>query len=273
MKKRIIALIDFSPYSENLLKFTDTLSNITKAEILLIHQVPGMVPALSDDNSRKEILEIEKNKALKKLKDLAQESISLQKKINYLVTQKSLVYILPEIGGRDSDDWILAGLKGTGILKKIFIGSTISNIIEELNLVTIAVPLKTPQLTPKKLIVGISYRHPLNRSGLDHLLETLKESVEELEFISVITPDDKETETLKYIKQLSEEYQHKIPKTNFKIFAGKNAFEEIKNFMPRDNKTFLVLQKGTRSLNNQVFRKFVVNDLIYHGAVPLIILP
>lgn len=95
----------------------------------------------------------------------------------------------------------------------------------------------------------------------------------ELEFISVITPDDKELDTLQYIQQLSEYYREKVPETTYKIFSGKNAFEEIRNFMPRDAKTFLVLQKGSRSLNDQVFRKFVANDLIYHGAIPLIILP
>lgn len=273
MKKRIITLIDFSSYSENLLNFTDTLADITKADILLIHQIPGLVPALSDDNSRKEIIEIEKSEALKKLKELAREIISSQKNIKYLVTQKPLILILPEIGSYDSDDIVLAGLKGTGILKKIFLGSTISKIIDDLNLVTIAVPLKAKDFIPEKLIIGINYRYPLNKSGLDHLLRTLEGSVKELEFISVITPDDKENETLNYVHQLREDYRVKIPNTKYKIFSGKNAFEEIKNFMPRDNKTFLVLQKGSRSLNDQVFRKFIVNDLIYHGSVPLIILP
>ncbi|MGM0391537.1 MAG: universal stress protein [Bacteroidota bacterium] len=273
MKKRIITLIDFSSYSENLLNFTDSLADITKSDILLIHQVPIIVPVLSDDNSRKEIIELEKNEALKKLKDLAKERISPQKNIKYLVTQKPLIVLLPEIGSYDSDDLVLAGLKGTGILKKIFLGSTISKIIDDLNLVTIAVPLRTKDFKPEKLIIGINYRYPLNKSKLDHLLRTLDGCVQELEFISVITQDDKESDTLKYIKQLSEDYRIKVPNTNYKIFSGKNAFEEIKNFMPGDNKTFLVLQKGTRSLNDQVFRKFVVNDLIYHGTVPLIILP
>lgn len=273
MKKRIITLIDFSSYSANLLNFTDTLADITKSDILLIHQVPGIVPVLSDDNSRKEIIEIEKSEALKKLKGLAKERISSQKNIKYLVTQKPLVLLLPEIGSKDSDDIVLAGLKGTGILKKIFLGSTISKIIDDLNLVTIAIPLKTNDLKPEKLIIGINYRYPLNKSGLDHLLRTLEGSVQKLEFISVRTPNDKENDSIKYLEQLSEYYRLKVPNTNYKIFSGKNAFDEIKNFMPGDNKTFLVLQKGTRSLNDQVFRKFVVNDLIYHGAVPLIILP
>lgn len=273
MKKRIITLIDFSSYAENLLNFTETLANITKAEIILIHQVRVIVPAFSDDNSRQEIIEIEKSEALKKLKNLAKERISPQNKVKYLVTQKPLIVLLPEIGSLDSDDIILAGLKGTGILKKIFLGSTISRIIDDLNFVTIAIPLRTKDLKPEKLIIGINYRNPLKKPGLDYLLRTLEGNIQALEFISVVTKDDKEKDALNYLSQLSEDYRTKVPDTNYKIFSGKNAFEEIKNHMPRDNKTFLVLQKGTRSLNNQVFRKFVINDLIYHGAVPLIILP
>ena len=113
MKKRVVALIDFSPYSDNLMKLATSLAGEMKAKILLIHQIPGIVPALADNNSRREIIEVEKSDALEQLKAISREIIPANQSVNYLVTQRELSILLPEIGSRDSDDIILVGLKGT----------------------------------------------------------------------------------------------------------------------------------------------------------------
>ena len=272
MKKRVVALIDFSPYSENLMKLASSLAGEMKAKILLIHQIPGIVPALADNNSRREIIEVEKSDALEQLKAISREIIPAKQSVNYLVTQRELPILLPEIGSGDSDDLILVGLKGTGLLKKIFIGSTASKIIEDLMVTTIAVPVKMDSFIMKKLVIAVNPKFPLNIPGLTHLLDTFKASIEEMEFISVINPEDDEIETLKYLKYLTDHYQDLI-NGSFKMFTGENVFKEIKTYVEQGDKPFLVLQKGPRTVNDQVFRKFLINDLVYHGNIPMIILP
>lgn len=272
MKKRIIALIDFSPYSENLIKLAGSLSDTMKAEIVLIHQVPGIAPALADAKSRRELIELEKSEALRNLKQASEKIIPSEKKVNYLATERPLSVVLPELGSRNSDDLVLVGLKGTGILKKIFIGSTTLKIIEDLAVTTVAVPVKTDNLELERLVIATNYRYPLNKTALDNLLRNFSEIVDELLFISIITPDDNDVETLKYLQQLTEHYQDRI-KSNFKMYKGKNAFEEIKSLMKGDNRSFLVVQKGSRTINDQVFREFLINDLVYQGSIPLIIFP
>ncbi len=272
MKKRIIALIDFSLYSENLIKLAESLSNAMKAEIILIHQVKVIVPALADGKSRRELIEFEKSEALRNLKQVSGKVIPSEKKINYLATERPLSAVLPEMGSRDSDDLILVGLKGTGILKKIFIGSTTLEIIDNLNITTIAVPVKTDNLQLERLVIATNYRFPLNKTGLDNLLRNFSEQIKEISFFSIITPDDDDIEALKYLIELNEYYQDRIT-SGFKMYEGKNAFEKIKSFMKGDNRSFLVVQKGSRAINDQVFRKFLINDLVYHGSIPLVILP
>lgn len=272
MKKRVVALIDFSPYSENLMKLATSLAGEMNAKILLIHQIPGIVPALADNNSRREIIEVEKSDALEQLKAISREIIPANQSVNYLVTQRELSILLPEIGSRDSDDLILVGLKGTGLLKKIFIGSTASKIIDDLLVTTIAVPVKMESFVMRKLVIAVNPKFPLNTPGLTHLLDTFRTSIEEVEFISIILPEDNEIVALKYLKELTEHYQGRI-KCTFKMFTGENVFKEIKTYVDQGEKPFLVLQKGSRSINNQVFRKFLINDLVYHGNIPMIILP
>lgn len=272
MKKRIIALIDFSLYSENLIKLAGSLSNAIEAEIILIHQVQVIVPALADMNSRRELIEFEKSDALRNLKQISRKIIPSEKKISFLITERPLSIVLPEIGSRDSDDLILVGLKGTGILKKIFIGSTTLKIIENLAITTIAVPVKTYNLQLERLVIATNYKFPLNRTSLDNLLRNFSGTVNEVLFISVITSDDDDIETLKNLQEIHEYYKGRIT-SGFRIFEGKLAFEKIKSFMKGDNRSFLVVQKGSRAINDQVFRKFLINDLVYHGSIPLVILP
>lgn len=35
----------------------------------------------------------------------------------------------------------------------------------------------------------------------------------------------------------------------------------------------LVVQKGSRLLTDQLFRQFLINELVYEGQTPLIVLP
>ncbi|QED37350.1 universal stress protein [Antarcticibacterium arcticum] len=272
MKKRVIALIDFSSYSENLMRLADSLAETMEAGILLIHQVPGIVPALADNNSRREIIEVEKSDALEQLKSVSKTIIPAKHSVNFLVTERPLGVLLPEIGSGDSDDLILVGLKGTGILKKIFMGSTASKIIDDIDITTIAVPVKMEGFKIKKLVIAVNPKFPLNIPALTHLLHTFKSSIKQVEFISIITPDDNEITSLTYLKELTEHYRDDAP-CSFRMFAGEDVFKEIKTFMDKEEKPFLVVQKGSRTINDQVFRKFLINDLVYHGNIPMIILP
>ncbi len=254
------------------MKLADSLAGTMNAGILLIHQVTGIVPALADNNSRREIIEVEKSDALEQLKAISKKIIPAKHSVNYLVTERPLAILLPEIGSGDSDDLILVGLKGTGILKKIFMGSTASKIIDDIHITTIAVPVKMESFVMKKLVIGVNPKFPLNITAFTHLLQTFQSSIKEVEFISVITPEENEITTLKYLKELTENYGDNVH-CSFRMFTGENVFKEIKNYIDQAEKPFLVVQKGSRSINDQVFRKFLINDLVYHGNIPMIILP
>jgi hypothetical protein len=70
MKTRLVVLIDFSPQNEVIVKLAKRWSEIINAEILLIHQVTYIVPALADSESRMKIIQYEKGKAVAGLNKL-----------------------------------------------------------------------------------------------------------------------------------------------------------------------------------------------------------
>lgn len=50
------------------------------------------------------------------------------------------------------------------------------------------------------------------------------------------------------------------------------AFDLLKERVELTEDSFLVLQQGSRSLSDKLFRKFMVNELVFNAKTPLIVL-
>ena len=51
-RNRIIVLVEFSEYSENLVNFAFSISEIIKAKVVLVHKISGVTPAMADEGVR-----------------------------------------------------------------------------------------------------------------------------------------------------------------------------------------------------------------------------
>jgi hypothetical protein len=57
------------------------------------------------------------------------------------------------------------------------------------------------------------------------------------------------------------------------IYEGNNPFNDIKKVINNNNGQMLIVQKGSRLLTDHFFRKFLINELVYEGQTPLVVLP
>lgn len=267
-KNRIIVLIDFSEYSENLIDFAFNFSDCIEARVVFLHQVSGMVPAMSDQESRDHIIRNEKLEALDKLKKASKRR--LHGDDSFIATDKNILSALLELKSPTFTDWIFAGLKGTGVLKRIFIGSTTLSIINDSDLLTVAVPIKQPIAVPKKLSVGITCAYPLNKVQFNILLSSMSEQIEEIEFFTILQKGEDEEVAKNYLEELKTEYTSYNSSTF--ITLGENKFNAVKQHLTQAENRFLVLQQGSRSLEDNLFRKFMINDIVYSAHTPLIVL-
>ena len=129
MEKRFIVLIDFSKYSENLVKYAYDWSKETTAKILLVHQVNVLMPALADANFKQELLLQAQQEGLARLKLMATKLIPATYQIDYLVTDTPLRFTIKRLLGDSFDNLVFVGLKGNGLLKKLFLGSVALDVI------------------------------------------------------------------------------------------------------------------------------------------------
>lgn len=272
MKTRLVVLIDFSPQNEVIVKLAKRWSEIINAEILLIHQVTYAVPALADSESRIKIIQYEKGKAIAELNKLIQKHFEKNNSVNYEIFEKNLIPTLKNMLGKKYQDIVMIGTGGSGIFKKYFMGSTALKIIDDLNCQTIAVPPDFETHFPQTLTVAVTHKYPLNRNAFNNFLGEIKNFIELVHFISIVTPDENVKKSHEYLLNLTQECQHKIP-CSYDIFEGESAFKEIKKFVQENPNTMLVVQKGSRTITDHLFRKLLINDLVHDNSLPLIIIP
>ncbi|HPV88611.1 MAG TPA: hypothetical protein PKU85_05315, partial [Bacteroidales bacterium] len=61
--------------------------------------------------------------------------------------------------------------------------------------------------------------------------------------------------------------------TAYELYLGDNAWRDLKKIIKQKQKEFIVVQRGSRMFLDQITRKFLINDLVYEGHTPLIIMP
>jgi nucleotide-binding universal stress UspA family protein len=269
---RIIVLIDFSLYTDSLIKAASSWADWLDAELLLVHEVPRLVPAMADFKTRKKIIEHEKEDALSKLKTIAERKIPGHISTILEVTERRLQHFLPQLMSEKKQTLIMLGLKGTGLLKKIFIGSVATQIINELNTITVGVPLKVNRATPENLIIPVNPKYSINEDKLDQLLTYLRPSLKNIDFISIDRTGDQENLSTNYLKELTNKYNGSTT-TSYKIFKSKKAFEEFKSYAVQKENSFLVLQKGGHTFKGSMLKRLFINRIVHDGSIPLIVLP
>lgn len=246
-------------------------SNKTSSELLIIHQIIGKVPGLSDAQSEQVILENQSKRALNRLKELAANASI--KNAKFIVSEKSITSILNEIKSNNNSDLVIMGLKGTSFIKKLVLGSKVSKVIDNTDLISIAIPINQIEINFNKLIVALSIDSPINSSIFIKLLMNIDEShkIETIEFVSVVNDTSIKEEITDYIKSISSQIKT-IPTTIKLLTEEESPSKTLINYMKSNENAFLVLQQGERDTSDFLFRKFTTNELVYDGNIPLIII-
>lgn len=272
MKKRFIILIDFSEYSSNLIKYASDWGNQANAELLLIHQSIVLAPALTDNESRLQIAQYTNNEALHKLKSLAKEIIPPTVKVSFSVSESLLQVTLTKLLEEPFNNLIFVGIKGTGLLKKIFLGSVAIQVIDSTKNIIIAMPKEIAIYSHRNIFVAVTEKHPLNLLEFNKFLNFIDSENTSITFFYLAKPNEKTKNIEKHLTDLTIFFVDRFD-TTFAIYEGRNTFADIKKVINNKIEEILIVQKGSRLLTDQLFRKFLINELVYEGQTPLIILP
>lgn len=272
MKKRFILLIDFSEYSNNLIKYAYDWSTQANAELLLVHQTIVLTPGLTDKEIKKSITEHTNNEAIQKLKSLAKGIIPPSAKVSYFASDNNLQLTLANLLKEPYDNIIFFLSKESKMLKKLFLGSLKVQIIDNIENIIVAIPKEITNFSNEKIFIAVTEKHPLNITGLKDFLYLINNTNTSLTFFYLTKPKENTEKIEKHLQYLSASFADRF-NTSYSIYEASNPFEGINKIIKNKDSEILVVQKGSRLLTDHFFRKYLITELVYEGQFQLIILP
>lgn len=272
MKNRFIVLIDFSIYSEDLLRFAYEWSKRTDAEILLVHSTEVLLPVMTPQEDKIRLTAMAKQDALEKLKECAEAVLPEGTSAKPLASEKPLVILLRQLLLEHYNNLVFLGIKETGLLKKIFIGTQAVKVIDGIDSLIVAVPQNFACCSPECIHVAVLKNYPLNIFEFNKFLHFTGKEIKRIVFFSFIVREDDRDSAQKYLKELAELYSDKQD-ASYELYQGDVALLGLKNLILERHNEFIVIQRGSRMFLDLVFRRFLINELVYEGRTPLIILP
>lgn len=272
MEKQFIILIDFSENTPNLLRQVEAWCAHSRAHLLLLHQADFVVPTRLDDRVREQVILQHNNEVEAEMRKLALETLNPTTKFVCIATQLSLADKLDQLMDEPHEYTVFAGLKGTGILKRLLMGSMVLNVVENLDTTLVALPTNTDGLLPKRVHVAVGNKYTVNATALNNFLELLGDRVELLRFFHLATKGKPQAKILGQMKSLEKLFKDKFP-TQVMLHEDDSSVDKMKSVASGGSDDILVVQRGPRNLPDQLFRKFLTNELVYDGRVPLVILP
>lgn len=272
MRNRLLLPIDYSPYSEAQLKVAQEWSKSLLAEIIVIHQATINIPFISDDFAREMAMNKERIEMDEKLKDYVASILPKANNVKCLVIEEDLAEGIKALKDEQYNDMVILGLKGTGLLKKIFIGSHTVQLIEQLNQQILAVPKHMDIKLPETLHLAVHYKYGLQVEAIEKLLDFMNFRIKNIHLVSVIHPNDDKAKADVFLELLKTKLLKLAPTTS-ESFIGSNAFADLKNYIQKKHGGLLCIQKGGRDQFEPEFRSFLINELAYDASVPMLVLP
>lgn len=270
-KPKIIVLADFSDYTKKVLQVAKQWASSSGLEIKVFNELDFQVPTLAGNELRLKMKYGQIHEINRTWLDLKKTIFGEQTKVDFEIIEVPLIEFLKKEKQYESS-LILMGLKGGGLLKKVFLGSLVTEVIERLNHVTMAIPKNIQNFEPNKIIISVHPKYEFNLNALEHLLSFLPRTVTTLQWISIAMEKDNVDYLNDYLDALTQKIKTGL-KIETAVFSGEDVLQQVKSFITDNNKEILVIQRGSRTFKDKLFRKFLVNDLVYDGSVPLIVLP
>jgi len=272
MYSKIYVPIDFSPYSKFQLLLAEKWARILKAELVLIHATRIYVPGIADEATRETLKSDSKQEVHEKLTRLTDEYISSDLPVKFHIAETSITDALRQLTEYTDSALICVGLKGKGLLQKVFMGSTSVDIINSINKPVLTVPKHADNGSLEQFIVAVNHEQPLNTSEFDKVVKSFKTSLKWLKFITILNSDAQKEDAIQYLENLVNHYQDELP-SSYEIYGGGQPFLQVKAVMQQYKNSLLVVQKGSRDLTDQLFRSFFINQIVYDASIPLLVIP
>lgn len=270
LKKRFIIFVETTELSHLLIQNVLTIAQNQDVKFCLVHQSGNFLPTIIDSSERKIAVRKAKSEALLKLKEIAKEDFE-SIEVDFFVSEEKIIKMYEELKNSVYDDYVFVGLKGTNYIKKHLIGSIATQITDNINATTFAIPYHKSTVEIDEFYVGINNPQSFNFDALNKTIAFFPK----LEKVIVFTiSNNKENEL--FSRDILEKIHHQKEiefDVIYRVVESKEALKDMIECSETSMNKMLVIQKGARNISDKMFRNFFTNEFVYEGKFAMIILP
>lgn len=274
--KTILYATDYSKNSIAALKLSYWLSKKFEAKLVILHVFDLNVALLTPLSLTYSKIEKEAyQKHSEKLSVFCETAIGILpdgKHMQIMIKENAIVYngiieTQKEVGA----DLVVMGIKGSGVLKELIIGSTTIAMIEKSPCPILAVPSSINEIALKT----VTYTTDFEESDLHAIAWLVKNFTSQLKatinIVHISTKDEYAGEDqMEWFKEM---LQQKVSydKLDFKIYFSDDIFRELVSYLSKTNTDLVVmLEREKSSFIKSLTHTDLVKQMAFKGTLPLL---
>ena len=265
---KILVPTDFSANAnlalEHAIKVANQLSGVV--HVLHAYQIETRTGSFV---SIENIIQEDREKDITQLVDKMRPLLKSGTQLEGHVSKGSSVDSIIKKAQKLNADMIIMGTTGAGGMKKLFLGSTASHVINETSIPVLAIPMDIHRFDLSNITLALDAKNLESLSILKPLVTLAKAFKSSLMLVTILDPIQANTGVDPEIEAFFKEAD--ISYTYFGITAP-DVIAGIQEFVVREKSDLLCILHRSRGLFEGMFDQSVAKQIAFDSSVPLLVL-
>lgn len=266
--KKILVPTDFSENANLPLRHAIQVANRFGATVCLLH-IYKVATSTGNLVSIDHIVKADREEEVSELIDQMRPLLTSSARIEGHVRKGNSVENICQLAEKLEVDLIIMGTKGADGMKKLFTGSTASNVILHTTIPVLVIPGAFESFKISNITLALDDKEIEDSTVLKPMLDLVKGFGAVLDLLSVIDEDHPKAK----IDRNLEEYINKEGVTyTYFIVKAPSIVEGIRKFVARESSDSLCLIHHSRGFFQNIFGASVAKEMAFDSSVPLMVL-
>ncbi|CAN5918953.1 hypothetical protein BH24BAC1_BH24BAC1_17490 [soil metagenome] len=275
--RKILVPTDFSPNALAAFCYAVPFAAQFNADLVVAHVISRpTLPANTPLEVYETVMEGEKQLAWEQM----QQQVALKKealpddhevRVIPVVISNTFVKGVNQLVAQENAGLIIMGTKGATGLKRLFVGSNTTDLIEHTPVPLLAIPEKAKYRGMKKILVALNLKHWKGTEPLQLLRRIVQACASSVTILTMVQPGEEGAANKAKVQAEMEEMLEVSPA--WVEVKGKDVVSSIQEFVDTTSPDLLVLMPQPKSLWQQLFSSSVTYEFVFRPEIPVLVIP
>ncbi len=265
---RILVPTDFSENSKLALNHAIKIVNQLGGTVSVLH-VFDVLTVTASFGTIDQVAKTEREQELSELISEMKPLLADGARIEGLVKKGSSIDTICETANKMNVNLIVMGTKGADGMKKMFLGTTVSNVILETSKPVLAIPFEFKNFKISNITLALDNQKIVDVQVLKPVIDLVTKFNALLNLITVIEEENPNIETQTYLRDQLKE--NGIDSTYHQV-SSHDVAKGILEFVDRENSDMLCLIHHSKGLFQEIFHSSVAEKIAFESQIPLLVL-